>query len=564
MKETENLSRQIERNARDVPQPKIDQALINRLEGFLQPSSKVAYQEVQNLPRLDDLKLSGPRVLIVIRPDGKVPPSELENFFDFQQEKNNLLVLTGQDSHMSDEVESRLRELYAIEQIHKRMKPGDTLFEEARDRFEEAGDRFTKALSAAYNRIYFPCINVDGLETLGGVTIDNGLRLWEGDQSPESQIEKLLSSPSADCKLATDLNENFSKYFSMAESELWPSGKDNRRIPWKDAISRAKTNPAWPWMPGGGGMDTLKAEALKQGRWRLGEDGYIEKGPFPQEKTDVNVLVLRTPSDAGESILSLTPCNAGDSPAIHYSTKPEVMETDPQVEDLDSFGTPEGTLYFLVKDPTGKYETGEPKRWVAELKIRHDVKPSADKRKVVLQCTPKAEMTYSLDGTNPRDGEKYITPFEIGPEAVLLQVHARSGDAVSVEKFQIPQSGDKTVHIDDSKPALLRKKRVTLDTTDRVYAIINRFRDRQGTTFKGVRIQLGEDEKTVTVFFQEREITTAMIEMTANSLREVLKDESIVTVTISDSIQFESGADMKEFAKILGIELDASDFTQED
>ena len=63
-------------------------------------------------------------MLIVIRPDGRVPPSELQNFFDYQQEKNNLLVLTGQDSHLTDAVEDRLRELYAIEQISKRLKPG--------------------------------------------------------------------------------------------------------------------------------------------------------------------------------------------------------------------------------------------------------------------------------------------------------------------------------------------------------------------------------------------------------------------------------------------------------
>ena len=68
VKETENLSRQIERNAKEIPQPKIDQALINRLTGILQPISRNAYQEVQILPRLDELKLSGPRVLIVITP----------------------------------------------------------------------------------------------------------------------------------------------------------------------------------------------------------------------------------------------------------------------------------------------------------------------------------------------------------------------------------------------------------------------------------------------------------------------------------------------------------------
>ncbi|MFN9504467.1 MAG: hypothetical protein ACK57J_07945, partial [Rubrivivax sp.] len=79
--------------------------MINRLTGTLQPERRQAYQDVQVLPRLDEIRLSGPRTLIVIKPDGKVPPSELQNFFDYQQEKNNLLVLTGQDSHLADAVE---------------------------------------------------------------------------------------------------------------------------------------------------------------------------------------------------------------------------------------------------------------------------------------------------------------------------------------------------------------------------------------------------------------------------------------------------------------------------
>ncbi|MCY4176912.1 MAG: hypothetical protein OXD32_00240 [Endozoicomonadaceae bacterium] len=39
IKETENLSRKIEHNAKEVPLPKIDGTLINRLEGILQPVS---------------------------------------------------------------------------------------------------------------------------------------------------------------------------------------------------------------------------------------------------------------------------------------------------------------------------------------------------------------------------------------------------------------------------------------------------------------------------------------------------------------------------------------------
>ena len=512
IKETENLSRQIERNAKEVPQPKIDQALINRLTGILQPERRNAYQEVQILPRLDELKLTGPRVLIVIRPDGRIPPSELNHFFEFQQMKNNLLVLTGQDSHLAEAVEDRLRELYATEQIHKRLKPGDTLFEEARDRLEEAEDRFNKALSASYNRVYFPGLDhLDGRETLVCVTIDNGLRIGQGDQSAEAQIEALLASPRANYKLATDLTTEFIQYFAMAETELWPTGKDNRRTPWKDVVNRAKSNAGWPWMPGTGGMDTLKTEALKQGRWRLGEDGYIEKGPFPKEKTMVNVSLVGNHPETGESILSITPRHAGDSPKVHYSTKHDVSDLNPLVEDLDNFMTSAGTVYFLVKDPTGHYESGTPFRWLAELKIRHQVEPAADKRKVTLQCTPTAEMFYSVDGSNPKDGHRYEGPFEIGSQAMRLLVYARSGEATKSADFQIAASGDTTVQIVDTQPARLNSKRVALDTTDRVYGVINRFRDQAGTRFKGVRIEIGEGENTVTVRFQERAMIQSLL-----------------------------------------------------
>ncbi len=567
VKETENLSRQIERNARDVPQPKVDQALINRLTGVLQPVRRNAYQEVHVLPQLDALKLSGPRVLIVIKPDGKVPPSELQYFFDYQQEKNNLLVLTGQDSHLADAVEDRLRELYAIEQIHKRLKAGDTLYEEARDRLEDAEGRFSKALSAAYNRLYFPGVEADGdHEALVAVTIDNGLKIGDDDQSADAQIEALLASPRASYKLAMDLSDDFNAYFAMAEEYLWPSGAGNRRTPWKDVVSRAKSNPAWPWMPGSTGMDTLKTEALKQGRWRLGEDGYVEKGPFPKEKTSVNVSLLGSNPATGESILSFTPRHAGESPVLHYSPTVAVSETASKVADLDNFVTTAGSLYFWVKDSTGEYESGPPVRWLAELKVRHQIDPAGDKRAVTLQCTPAAEMTYTLDGSNPKDGTTYQGPFEIGPEALRLLVYARAGEATKTADFRVLASGDRTIQIDDAKPARLNSgKRVALDSTDRVFGVINRFRDHANTRFKGVRIEIGEGENTVTVRFQEREVTAGMMEGVVNSLRTVLQDvDAPVTITIGDGVQFDNGFEAKEFAKIAGIELRPGDIVQED
>ncbi len=565
VKETVNLSREIERIAKDTPKPKIDQALINKLTAILQPQNKVAYQIVQVMPLIDDLKLSGPRVLIVVRPDGKSPPEHLSNFFDFQQDKNNLLVISGRDSYFADTVEQRLRELYAIEQISKRIKDGDTLFEEARVRLEDAEQRFNKALSAAYDRLYFPGIDeIDGSEHLLMITIDNGLNMGVGDRSAERQIEQLLASPRANYKLILDLQNVFTTYWAMAESELWPERE--RRTPWKDVIMRAKANAGWPWMPSNSGMDTLRDEALKQGHWRMGADGYIEKGPFPKEKAYVNVVTQNTNNKTGESILTLTPRNCGASPVVHFSAKASVSINDHKVEDLDNFSTKEATLYFLAIDGDGQHEAADPQRWVAELKIRHEVNALADKRLIELHCTPNAEMTYTLDGSNPKEGIQYANQFEIGDNAIKLLVYARAGDATKLTDFQIPSAGDKKVQIDDSKPAKLSEtKRVTLDNTEMVFKVINRFKGNESTKFKGVRIQIGEGENTVMIRFGEREITAAVIEGAINSLRQILReDQAMVSVSVNNGVSFESGFDAKEFSKLSGLELKPGDVIQED
>lgn len=565
IRETENLSRQIERNAKDIPQPRIEQALTRKLTAILQPTSKLAYQELQVLPRISDLRLNGPRVLIVVKPDGKRPPTELAHFFQFQQEKNNLLVLSGQDSYMADAVEERLRELYAIEQILSGLREGDTLHAEARDRQEESQIRFNKALSAAYDRLYFPSVDdVDGGERLMMATIDQGLKMGQGESSAERQIELLLASPRANYKLALNLKDEYLQYWAMAEQDLWP--ERDRRTPWRDVVSRAKCNPLWPWMPSASGLDQLKAEAISQGRWRQGEDGYIEKGPFPKEKTSVNVITQSVNSETGEATLALTPRNSGNSPVVHYSETANVNINDPVVTDLENFVTKAATLYFLAVDSSGQHESGQPHRWVAELKIRHQVRAVADQRFIELQCVPHAKMTYSLDGSNAKDGTLYEKAIEIGANALVLLVHARANEANHDLRVNIPATGDKRVQIDDTKPAKLSDtKRVNLDTTDKVFGVINRFKENTKAEFKGVIIQIGEGEDTVSIRFGERSITAAMIEGAINGLRQVLNDiQAQVSVNIRSGAVFGSGYDAKEFSKLSGIELKAGDVVQDE
>ncbi len=564
-KETENLGRRIERDAKQIPAPKLEQALINRLTGLFQAQSKTkaAYQEVSIMPRLDDVRLSGSRVLLVVQPDGRTPPETIRNFFEFQQEKNNVLILSGNDSHLANEVEARLRELYAVEKIHAKLKPGDTLFEEARDKLEELAERFTKAVSGAYNRLFFPGGAGSEQGELVMATIDNGLSFGEGEHAAETQIEKLLASGRCDNKLALDMQDELPAYWAMAETYLWPA-KD-RRVPWRDLVMRAKTDPTWPWMPGARGLEVLRDEALKQGRWRQTPEGHIEKGPFPAEKTSVNVTVLGTNRETGETSLSLTPRNAGDSPRVYVLKNSAVSEQDEQVQDLEDYRTTEATLYFIAVDSAGKYEIGPPTRWTADLTIRHELHKVADVRKVELRCTPAAEMRYTLDGTNPKEGTVYAQPFPVPTKGCTILIAAKAGEVEKSAKIQISSDGDDRAIIDDRKPArLAESKRVSIDTTDKAFNFIQRFKDRSDTLLRGVQIILGEGENAVQIRFNERELTAAAIETAIRGIRSALGDEqAAVQILIKGGASFGDGFALKEFAEVAGVGLTSGDVIQD-
>ena len=379
-KETENLGRRIERDARQVPAPKLEQALINRLTGLFkaQSKSRAAYHEVQIMPRLDDVKLSGSRILLVVQPDGRTPPEAIRNFYEFQQEKNNVLILSGIDSHLANEVEARLRELYAIEKIQTNLKPGD---------------------------------------------------------SPR-------------------------------------------------------------------------------------------------------VYVLKT--------------NA-------------VSEQDEQVQDLEDYRTLDATLYFIAVDSSGKHQTGEPTRWTADLTIRHEIHKLGDGRKLDLRCTPAAELRYSRDGTNPKEGTVYSAPFAVPATACTLLVAAKAGEVEKPAKIQIPADGDDRVIIDEDKPASIPgHKKISIDTTDKVFGFIDDCRERDDILLRGVQIIIGEGEHAVQIRFNERALTAAAIETAIRGVRTAIGDEQAgVQVTVRGGIDFGDGFALKQFAERAGIGLSAGDVEQD-
>ncbi len=549
-KDTENLTKRIQREAQGLPKAKVDKALRTRLEGELEAQSKKAYQEVLVMPEINEIRLSSHRILVVAPPDNSVPPEDIHRFYGAVSEKNNLLVLSGNDTHMASRVEESLRELYAIENIAKGLKHSDSLYEQAQDAKEEAEGALLQALQGTYNRLFYP-----SEDELQQATIENGLKFGQtSDDSVETQIETMLASMRCDNKLAVDAEEDPLPYFAMAEEELWP--QNDRRIPWRDVLMRAKSNPAWPWLPGLKGLDRLKVKALSQGRWREGNDGWIEKGPFPKEKTAVNIVSPTLNVQTGETVLTLTPRHAGPSPKVHYSTSPNVSEADSVVADLDTFRTKESTLYFLAVDTTGKYTPGDPKRWVAKLKIQHQVHNRPVHREVELAVTPNAQLRYTIDATNPREGKVYDGPFPIPDNQILLQVYASAGEATATETFNIAEKGIERPDLDETKPAKLLQTKPRFDTTKAVFDVIAQFKDRQGIIFHGVTLNIGEGEQAVQVRFNDRPVTPDILEKLIAALRENLNEpDALVQLTIRDGAAFDTGFDLKAFADLAGIEL---------
>ncbi|KKI99571.1 anti-phage-associated DUF499 domain-containing protein [Prochlorothrix hollandica] len=548
-KDTENLTKRIQREAQGLPKAKVDKALRTRLQGELEARSRRAYQEVLVMPEIDEIRLSSHRILVVVPPDNSVPPEDIHRFYGSVPEKNNLLLLSGNDTHMASRVEESLRELYAIETIAKGINSSDALYAQAQDAQEEAEGAFLQALQGTYNRLFYP--SEEGLQP---ATIENGLKFGQRTEDRvETQIETMLASMRCDNKLALDAETDPLPYFAMAEEELWP--QNDRRTPWRDVLMRAKSNPAWPWLPGIKGLDQLKVKALSQGRWREGNDGWIEKGPFPKEKTSVNIVSQMQDTQTGESVFTLTPLHAGSNPRVHYSPSAVVSEADPIVDDLDAFRTKEPTLYFLAIDPTGTHEPGEAKRWVTKLKIRHQVHDRPNHREVELAVTPNAELRYTIDGTNPREGRIYDGPVLISDSQILLQVHASAGEATATETFTIPEKGSTRVELDETKPAKIRVKSC-LETTDVVYNVFAKFRERQGIVFHGVILTVGEGEQGVQVRFNSRPVNPAMLEKVIAALRENLNEpDALVQVTIRDGASFNTGFDLKAFAELAGTEL---------
>ena len=398
----ENLTKLLKSLATDAPENQIDALIRRRLGAMFKVKRKAAYGEVLPLPALDEVsdRIKRGRVLIIISPDSKIPPEAIQRFFVGLSRKNNLCVLTGDKTEMGS-VETAARDLYAVQKADSRIPQGHLQREELEGKQVHYEHKFNGTVLGLFDKVLFPIQRPGKDPQLAFKALDM-TRDMNQSFDGEAQIEKtLVSDP---IKLYLDADAHFDAIRDKAEEILWPENQEETR--WADAAERYAEQPRMPWLPPGG-LDALKSAAISRGLWEEDRsNGTISKCPKPK-RTSVQFVPVQGPNDEGRVRLQINAVDAGPAPQIHYAEDAAVSEASPVLAE-NPLSTAALWVEFLVRDPSGQYEPGDPKRWDNKLELRNHLHENGAQREVELLVAPRGDIFYTTDGSEPRDG----TPYE--------------------------------------------------------------------------------------------------------------------------------------------------------
>lgn len=583
----ENITKRLQSEADKAPQNRIDQGIQDRLSLVFKPVAAKAYQEVLALPEVGAIDLSGMRKLIVVSPDSKLPPETAEKLFSGLIQKNNFVVVTGSPTHFAS-LDGAMRRLYATEKVLRELRPDDPLRPEVEDRRNGAEFDFLTTVEHAFNRIWYPgrkpdrsmglleqklelrtAKAADGRASLAGEAAVEAALTSAGkyEANPEAMADRLIM------RIAGNPETN-------QGGQLWQDGAAFNTIPWSDITAKAKENPQFVWLPPGG-LDAVKREAIKTGKWRDRENGKVQRGPFVPDKTRVSVTEEGRNNDTGTVTLSIQAVDAGQTPRVHMAEGTAVSDASPELQEM-RFTTAALRLAFVAIDPKAEHPTGDTVVWRNKITIQHTVSPSADGRRVELLARPSAAtIRYTTNGAVPRDGEVYSGPFIVTPAMaqggteVLVRAIAIDGDIEGTEDFRItvqkprqvsePREPGPTEPPTDVPPTLrefvdeTRPADLTLDirqtSTETFFALTGALKDaKANATVAQMQVGLGQEAFSMRLgsdLHFSGENLASVVEAIRTA---VAKPNADVTAHVK-AVSFPTGRDLIAFVETLRVEV---------
>lgn len=556
----ENLTKMLQGIAATAPEAQIDELIRVRLKEMFSPSRKTAYGQVIPLPKLNEVlaEVKRNRVLLIIDPATKMPPEQLDAFFAELPEKNNLLVLTGDKTQMAN-IEAAARKVYATLKAENKIPKSHAQYEEFLGKKESAAQDFYSTILGVFDKVIYPAQIGDRAPELKVKPLDtrrDGSKPFDG----EEQIEKTLTSHPK--KLFLDVDAEFDALRDFAETNLWNDGSIT--IDWATAIAREKQRPKMPWMPPKG-LDTLKSIAVQRGVWEDLGNGHVSHTPA-KKKTAVQVVADTTPDDDGVVVLRVNALNAGPSARIHYAEDDAVSTSSPVLKD-ETLKSKAYRVQFLAVDPNGQFDTGDVTTWTNRLTIRALF--NASTRQVELLVAPPAELKYTLDGSEARNGIDYTAPIQLDGNAAKILVFAAAEGLENKEKFEYPGARSSSgsgkgaskpqVIIDRAKPARLNRI-VNLGSRQDAYQVITLLKERQASVEK-VAAVVGNSPAVVQFFLGDTPADGGYLETVLNQIGTCLPADAAVSLKIH-RFHFRTGQDMLDLAEKVGIELHDNEFTQ--
>lgn len=490
-----NLTKLLQELASKAPENLIDSLIRHRLEEMFKPTRKAAYTEVLALPVIEDAaeKVKKGRVLLIISPDSKMPPEEVAKFFAAITKRNNVLVLTGDKSTMGS-VDKAARHVFAGEKAAATtIIAGHPQRAELEAKLEQYAQDFTSTLKNLFDKVFFPRQLPDKLAELTHKALDysrDNAKVFNG----EEQIEKTLTEQPL--KLYLSVKDNIDPIRVKAERLLFPAGLTEGR--WTDIVDASAEQAGMPWLPPKG-LEEVKAILCSEGRWQDLGNGYVTCKPKPK-RTSVQVVPQTEPDDDGKVRLSVGATDCGPTPRIHYAENGAVTTKSPILKD-GTLTTNAIKVQFLAVDPTGKNETGEPYTFTNKLTIRFELRPGSP-RKAALYVVPKpTTISYSLDGSEPRNGTPYSTPFVVKDSGATLAVFAELDEVEAKDSFHIDPVDDKDGKVRPiPEPGIFTSKSGTKELGSRasVYEALKIAKEGK-LRFESVALTTGQGAKSVGV-----------------------------------------------------------------
>ena len=543
----ENLTKLLQSLASDAPENQVDDLIRHRLSEMFKATRKTAYQEVLPLPPLDEVadRVRRGRVLVIVSPDSRIPPEEVQRFFDGLSQKNNLCVLTGDKTAMGS-VEKAARQLYAAQKADGRIPQGHPQRDELERKQAAWEQDFNATVLGLFDKVLFPIQRPGREPQLAAKPLDrtrDTTRQFDG----EEQIEKtLVSHP---LKLYLDVEKEFDSVRDKSEDLLWPENQDDTR--WADAADRYAEQPGMPWLPPRA-LDLLKSIACNRGLWEDLGNGYITKKPR-KKRTSAQVVAEPELGDEGRVRLRVNPVNAGPAPRIHYAEDSSVSESSPVLKE-NPWSTTALRVSFLVRDPSERYEAGDPVVWTNRLVLRNRLHEEGGERQVELFVAPRGEIRYSLDGSEPRDGKPCDGPIAIGDGEVLLRAFATSDGLEAKEEFRFPARGKKGVHIDETRPArLVSRSGYKLDSRTSTFEGLKQAGDK-AVDFENVVLTVGQGAQVAAITIGEVRVDAAFLTRLLENVLEKFPSDTPVTMAFRKA-HFASGHDLRHFCEALGLDI---------